>query len=155
MTNEIIIRVAQAADESQWRSLWAAYLKFYAWNLTDEVTSGTWQRVLSETSAIHARVATYNGIVVGFSIYVLHEGSWTLAPHCYLEDLFVDSAYRGKGIGRALIDDLLALAKLQKWERLYWHTQTSNINARVLYDQYAPADDVVRYKITIAQDNAS
>jgi GNAT superfamily N-acetyltransferase len=53
------------------------------------------------------RIATWEDEVVGFTIAVVHPGSWTLAPVCYLEDLFVDPAARGRGIGRALIEDLL------------------------------------------------
>ena len=32
------------------------------------------------------RIATWEGEVVGFTIAVVHPGSWTLAPVCYLED---------------------------------------------------------------------
>jgi GNAT superfamily N-acetyltransferase len=78
---------------------------------------------------------------------VLHEGSWTVHPICYLEDLFVDEKARGHGIGRALIADLLSLAKERGWGRLYWHTREGNAPARRLYDEFAVADDFVRYRI--------
>jgi hypothetical protein len=35
--------------------------------------------------------------VIGFAMCVLHEGTWSTAPICYLEDLFVDAAERGAG----------------------------------------------------------
>ncbi len=58
---------------------------------------------------------------------MLHAGTWTEQPICYLEDLFVDPALRGKGIGEALIDDLIAQAKEHGWSRLYWHTRENNV----------------------------
>jgi GNAT superfamily N-acetyltransferase len=81
---------------------------------------------------------------------VIHPGSWTLQPICYLEDLFVDPQARGRGIGRALIDDLVALARARGWSRLYWHTKASNETARRLYDRYVAADDFVRYRLFLS-----
>jgi GNAT superfamily N-acetyltransferase len=43
----------------------------------------------------------------------------------YLEDFFVASDLRGRGIGRVLIEDLLQLCRQQVWSRLYWHTRGS------------------------------
>jgi len=80
---------------------------------------------------------------------VVHQGSWTLDPICYLEDLFVAPKARGNGIGSALVADLLARAKERGWSRLYWHTQQGNAPARRLYDEFAVADDFVRYRLTL------
>ena len=56
---------------------------------------------------------------------------------------------RGHGIGRALIEDLLALARDRGWSRMYWHTNVSNQTARRLYDGFAKADDFVRYRMIL------
>ena len=53
-------------------------------------------------------------------------------------------------MGRALIDDLLDLAKERGWDRLYWHTDAGNKTARTLYDRYTKADNFVRYRIPIS-----
>lgn len=93
------------------------------------------------------RVAVWQGTITGFTVCVLHPGSWTLSPACYLEDLFVDPGVRGQGIGRALIEDLLHTARKRRWSPVYWHTRQSNKAARKLYDKFAEADDFVRYRI--------
>jgi GNAT superfamily N-acetyltransferase len=93
------------------------------------------------------RLAEWQGVVVGFTVCVLHPGSWTLTPVCYLEDFFVDPGIRGQGIGRALIEDLLSTAQRRGWSPVYWHTRRSNEAARRLYDKFAEADDFVRYRI--------
>jgi GNAT superfamily N-acetyltransferase len=94
------------------------------------------------------RVAEIDGEIVGFSNSVIHPGTWSTGPACYLEDLFVDPTARGKGIGRALIQDLVDLGKQQGWANLYWHTRHDN-PARKLYDEFVGADDFVRYRLTL------
>lgn len=94
------------------------------------------------------RMARRGGEIVGFSISVLHEGTWVAAPVCYLEDLFVAPACRGAGVGRALIEDLVRLGKEKGWSRLYWHTRHDN-PARRLYDGFVEADDFVRYRMDL------
>jgi GNAT superfamily N-acetyltransferase len=87
--------------------------------------------------------------LAGFTISILHEGSWTTRPCCYLEDLFVDPSFRGRGIARALIEDLVQRCPTQGWSRLYWHTRNSNREARRLYDKFVRADDFVRYRMIL------
>jgi len=149
----IIVRDATPADERAWRDLWSAYNVFYETNIPEAVTARTWQRILDPASAIFSRIAAVDDQVVGFSVSVLHESTWTIAPVCYLEDLFVAPKSRRHGIGRMLIQDLVDRAGLNGWSRLYWHTRANN-PARRLYDEFSPADDFVRYRRTFA-DSAS
>lgn len=145
------IRDARPEDEAAWRALWQGYTTFYASDIPEQVTHHTWQRALDPDSPLGIRLAVCGEQVAGFSLYVLHEGSWVTAPVCYLEDLFVDPATRGQGLGRALIDDLIHLAEHNNWSRLYWHTREGN-PARKLYDQFTQADDYVRYRLTVSKN---
>ena len=148
-TPSIEIRAAEAADEPRWRELWRDYLAFYRQSLAPGVTDLTWARILDPSSPLFARVALHQGACVGFAVGVLHEGSWTTTPVCYLEDLFVAPEIRGSGVGRALINDLEALARAEGWSRLYWHTDADNEVARLLYDRFVAADPVVRYRLAL------
>lgn len=141
------IRDLRPDDEAAWRALWSAYLAFYAEPLPEAVTRATWARILDPASPILGRLAERDGEPAGFSLSVVHEGTWTLLPVCYLEDLFVRPDRRGAGIGRALIEDLVGLAAVRGWSRLYWHTQERNAPARRLYDGFAEADDFRRYRL--------
>lgn len=144
----VIIRPIQQLDKAQWLTLWQGYNDFYASTLAAEVTERTWARMLNPESSIFGRVAEVEGRVVGFALCVLHEGTWVTAPICYLEDLFVDAAFRGQGIARQLIQFVLNEAKDQQWSRFYWHTRIHN-PARKLYDEFIVADDYVRYCIRL------
>ena len=141
------LRDPVATDEAAWRELWSGYNAFYQTAVPEAVTARTWQRILDPASPIFSRLAVVNNQVAGFSISVLHEGTWVVAPICYLEDLFVAPQFRGQGLGRMLIADLVDRAKVKGWSRLYWHTRESN-PARRLYDEFTKADDFVRYRLT-------
>ncbi len=146
----VLIRDAEPADETRWRALWSAYLAYYRTDLPPQVTDATWARILDPDSRMSCRLAEQDGTVVGFAVWHHHLASWHVADDCYLEDLFVDPAARGGGIGRALLDDLFALARARGFGRIYWHTNTDNARARALYDSYAPADGHIRYRLTLA-----
>jgi GNAT superfamily N-acetyltransferase len=141
------IRSALPSDEAAWRSLWRGYVDFYAAKITDDVTNRTWKRILDPDSAVMCIVAEIDGKVCGFANCVVHENTWESQPVCYLEDLYVDPAARGHGIGWAIVDWLRNAMRAEGWARLYWHTRESNAQARRLYDRFGEADDFVRYVI--------
>ncbi|MBI5314301.1 MAG: GNAT family N-acetyltransferase [Methylocystis sp.] len=144
-----LIRDIREADATAWRGLWAGYNDFYETAVPIDVTELTLRRLLDPTSALIGRIAEREGRVVGFSVSVLHDSSWTSSPTCYLEDLFVDPNVRGAGLGRALVQDLIDLGRARGWARLYWHTQAGNERARRLYDSFVEADTFVRYRVTL------
>ena len=104
----VTIRDAGPDDEARWRALWNGYLAFYGVTVAPDITDATWRRVFDPASAIFMRVAEVDGEVKGFTLSLTHEGTWVRTPDCYLEDLFVDESARGHGVGRALLDDLVA-----------------------------------------------
>ncbi|ACE89300.1 GCN5-related N-acetyltransferase protein [Rhizobium phaseoli] len=144
----VTIRDARPEDEAGWRQLWAAYLDFYDVTVEADITDQTWRRIFDPASAIAMCVAEIDGRIIGFALYLTHEGTWIRGRDCYLEDLFVDADARGKGVGRALMDDLVALGKAEGWSRLYLHTSENNKTARALYDSYVESDGHIRYRIS-------
>lgn len=150
----MLIRDAVPSDAPSWRRLWDGYLAFYETELAEEVTARTWERLIRQQDGLFCRVAETSGEISGFSHSVLHAGTWTTTPVCYLEDLFVAPEQRGRGIGEALIRDLVTLGHAKGWSRLYWHTRSSNATARRVYDRFTDADDFVRYRIFFGSDTS-
>ncbi|PZQ99363.1 MAG: GNAT family N-acetyltransferase [Cereibacter sphaeroides] len=146
-----MIRGAVAADESRWRQLWADYLAFYELDLSTDVTNLVWKRIMDANCPMSCRVAEVDGRVQAFCLWHHHLASWHVADDCYLEDLFVDPSARGQGLGRALIDDLMRIARERGFGRIYWHTEEDNARARALYDSYTPADGHIRYRMNIPE----
>jgi len=149
---DLLVRPVEARDEPAWRRLWDGYCRFYEVSLSDEVTRHTWARLMNPASSIKAIVAedSQHG-VIGIANYVVHENTWEKTPVCYLEDLFVEPGQRAGGVGRRLIDWLVAAMATEGWSRLYWLTKENNYRARGLYDQYTPRDPFVRYTLKAKQ----
>jgi GNAT superfamily N-acetyltransferase len=145
----MIIRNAEPTDRAAWNPLWQGFLDYYASTLPQAITENTWARLMDPASPMKMRLAVVDGTPLGFAIHQHHPSTWVMGDDCYLEDLFVAPAARGQGLGRALINDLMALARANGWHRLYWHTDATNTTARKLYDSFIPTDGNVRYRMTL------
>jgi len=143
----VTIRKIEARDEARWRVLWDGYCRFYEREPNEPVTRHLWARIMDFSSPVNAIVAEDAGRVIGMSNYIVHDNTATLTPVCYLQDLFVDPECRAAGVGKLLIDWLLAETKAQGWSRLYWNTKENNYRARGLYDKYTPHSGFLRYVI--------
>ena len=145
----IKIRPITAADKEIWLKLFKDYIIFYKSQLSDELYELTWQRLNSGFN-INGLLAELDGKVVGFTHYIFRPSTWAVEDFCYLEDLFVDPAVRGGGVGRALIKAVEEIAIAKGSKRLYWTTAPDNETARKLYDKVAITDRV-QYKIFLNQ----
>lgn len=72
-------------------------------------------------------LAEEDGAPAGFALYFFDYSTWLGRPGLYLEDVFVHPRYRGRGIGKALLKRLAAIAvekgcARMKWEVLDWNT---------------------------------
>lgn len=142
------VRPVVRQDEMRWRELFEGYCVFYKRTPSEPLTRHTWARILDSEVPIHAIVAEHDTDgVIGIANYLIHEHTLGLTPVCYLADLFVDPAQRAAGVGKQLIDWLLAEMKRQRWSRFYWHTRLNNYRARGLYDKFTSHSDFVRYTV--------
>lgn len=144
----VTIRSLAPADEPRWRELFDGYTRFYEREPSEPITRHLWKRALDPTSAVYSIVAVdESALVIGIANYLVHENTTQLTPVCYLQDLFVDPERRRGGVGRQLIDWLLAETKRAGWSRLYWHTKETNYVGRILYDRYSPHSGFLKYSI--------
>jgi GNAT superfamily N-acetyltransferase len=143
----VSVRPVLPEDKDQWLRLWHEYNIFYGEAVADDVTEATWQRLMSGYGGMGCIVACEwpDGGVLGFINYIVHPRTWSTTDVCYLEDLYVDEAARGKGIGRQLCEAIKHLGERKGLSRVYWNTRADNSVARKLYDQIATQDDFVRY----------
>ena len=143
---DLLIRALRADDAAGWRPLWQGYLEFYETDVPDEVTQATWRRLLDPQEALFGLVAEQGGRLSGFAHCVLQRGTWSLAPHCYLEDLYVSPGARGGGVGQALIAAVYREADERGADRVYWLTHETNTTARNLYDRVARRTGFIHYE---------
>ena len=57
---------------------------------------------------------------VGFALYFYNFSTFVGKPGIYLEDLFVEPEYRGKGYGKSLLIELAKIAEAENCGRLEW-----------------------------------
>jgi GNAT superfamily N-acetyltransferase len=150
LSNEFLIRPAQPADFPQWKNLWDGYNAFYgregATALPDAITNRTWSRFFDAYEPMHALVAEHAGQLLGLVHFIFHRTTISIAPTCYLQDLFTLESARGKGVGRALIQQVYERAKQAGSSRVYWLTHETNTTAIELYDKVAEKSGFIVYR---------
>ena len=140
------IRPLHPDDREAWQPLWDAYLRFYRAELDPATTDDAFARLAGEREGMFGLVAEADGTLVGFAHVITHPSTWTTGRYAYLEDLYVSSAGRGTGAGKALIEAVYARADELGAPHVYWHTQEYNGAARSLYDQVGHRTSFVVYE---------
>ena len=140
------IRIAREADFDPWLPLWKGYQAFYKTVIPEATTATTWARFHDPAEPMHCAVAEEDGRLTGMVHYIRHRSCWTVGDYVYLQDLFVDPAFRGRGIGRALIEHVYGRATDTGASRVWWLTHESNAQAMLLYDRIADRSGLVQYR---------
>jgi GNAT superfamily N-acetyltransferase len=65
-------------------------------------------------------IAEIDGKTVGQALFFHNFSTFIGKPGIYLEDLYVKREYRGKGIGKALLNKLIEVAKERNCGRVEW-----------------------------------
>jgi GNAT superfamily N-acetyltransferase len=144
---EITVRRLEQSDRDSWQPLWEAYLRFYRAELPADVSERTFGRLTDADGALVGLLALdADSRALGFAHLVFHASTWTKAPYCYLEDLFVAPAGRGSGAAKRLIEAVYETARARGAGRVYWTTQQFNGPARSLYDTLADLTSFVVYE---------
>ena len=78
-------------------------------------------------------MAIFEGAPAGFAFYFHTYSTWLGKWGLYLEDLFVQSEFRGKGIGKALLVELARIAVAEKCGRVNWQVLDWNTPAIEFY----------------------
>lgn len=73
-----------------------------------------------ETAFYRCLIAEHEGAPAGFALYFFNYSTWMGRPGLYLEDLFVLPELRGHGIGKALLQQVAAIAVENRCPRLQW-----------------------------------
>lgn len=87
-----------------------------------------------------AIVAEVEGKIVGCALYYIRYSTWK-GQRMYLEDLIVNEAWRGKGIGKQLLDELIQIAKQKGYSGIMWQVLDWNEPAINFYKKYNASFD--------------
>ena len=84
---------------------------------------------------VEALVAQADGEVIGFALFFTNFSTFLAQPGLYLEDLYVQPAWRGRGVGEALLSRVGALAVERGHGRFEWSVLDWNENAIRFYEK--------------------
>jgi GNAT superfamily N-acetyltransferase len=146
MSPEILHVHAIAYD--QWLSLWSGYLGDKFGTIDPAVHQGTFARLRDPQSRLRGFVAV-SEVPIGFAHFYFHPSTYSLAPACTLDDLYVTPESRGQGTARKLIDAVAAQARSSGAHVLHWKTRESNASAIALYDKVAARSGYVSYHLDL------
>ncbi len=79
-------------------------------------------------------IVEVDGKPIGYAIYNIGFWADSLAGMVLLTDLFVREAWRGRGVGRQLMDQLAMKGKAEGCEMVMWTVWTRNEPARRFYE---------------------
>jgi GNAT superfamily N-acetyltransferase len=147
--SDTTIRPVAAADRAVWEPLWRGYLAFYEKTLPEAVTEHCWTRLVAGREIRGFLALDAGGAGLGLAQYFFHQSTQSLGGACYLGDLFVAPAARGRRIGRRLIGAVADAARAQGCSVLYWQTEEFNGTARRLYERVAKRSPFIRYQIEL------
>ena len=74
-----------------------------------------------------------NEIPVGFALFFHNYSTFRAMPGIYLEDLFVEPEHRGKGFGKTLLNEVIAISKSRNCGRVEWSVLDWNAPAIDFY----------------------
>jgi GNAT superfamily N-acetyltransferase len=131
-----LIRPAQAADAPAIVGLIRELAVFEQLEHLVQVTpEALAAQLFGPRPAAEAVVAEVAGTVVAFALFFSNFSTFLGKPGLYLEDLYVQPAHRGSGLGRALLQHLAALAVQRGCGRFEWCVLDWNENAIRFYEK--------------------
>ena len=95
-------------------------------------------------------VAFWNDSPAGFALFFHNYSTFLAKPGIYLEDLFVDPEFRGKGLGKALLQHLARIAVERDCGRIEWSVLDWNEPSIQFYKSLGavPMDEWTIYRLT-------
>jgi len=90
--------------------------------------------LFSQQSVAACLLGFENETPIGFAVYFFNYSTFVSKPGIYLEDLFVEPAFRGKGYGKKLLLELVRIAKEKECGRMEWSVLNWNKPAIDFYE---------------------
>ena len=115
------IRTATPADVPQILRFIRALAEYE--RLTDEIRAteqALHATLFGEHRYAEVLLAQYEGQPAAFALFFHNYSTFLAKPGIYLEDLFVDPLYRGRGVGKALLQELARITLQRDCGRLEW-----------------------------------
>jgi GNAT superfamily N-acetyltransferase len=92
------------------------------------------RHLFGERPVAFAVMAEWDEAPAGWAIWFYNFSTWEGRPGLYLEDLYVRPAFRGRGVGKALLQHLAAVALERGCTRYVWQVLDWNTPSLEFYE---------------------
>lgn len=121
MNNKLVIRPAEEKDASDIIKLIKELAEYEKLSDMVVVSEDDIKKVaFGKDKFVEILIAEYEGNFAGQALFFNNFSTFLGKPGIYLEDLVVEPKYRGKGIGKALLQKIIDLAKERNYGRVEW-----------------------------------
>lgn len=76
--------------------------------------------LFAENSFVEILLAEFDGVIAGQALFFYNFSTFVGKPGLYLEDLYVKPEFRSKGIGKALLMEVIKTARKRNCGRVEW-----------------------------------
>lgn len=136
MSDDPLLRAAEPRDLPAIVGLIRELADFERLSHLVQVTPETLQpHLFGERPVAECLVGEVQGQVVAFALYFTNFSTFLARPGLYLEDLYVQPAHRGSGLGKALLTRLAGIAAERGYGRFEWSVLDWNENAIRFYQR--------------------
>jgi GNAT superfamily N-acetyltransferase len=137
---DICIRPAQEADFPQLLKLFQDFADFVK---VPEKMTNTLEQMQADKEYFKGYLAEDGeGNIIGFATYFPCYYTWS-GKAMYLDDLYVKPEYRDKGIGTALMQKIISVAKESGCRKLRWQVSNWNSAAIAFYKSLGAEIDAI------------
>ena len=132
-----MIRFLEQKDKEKWTKLYNSYADFYKVPMNTGILDTLWNWIHDKNHVVNGICFELDNKIVGIAHYRTMPRPIKGQYIGFLDDLFVEPEMRGQKIAQKLINHLKSLSKVNNWDGIRWITQSSNENAKKLYDKIA------------------
>lgn len=124
----------RTATEADFPAMMEMVQALAAFEEASEAVINDVEKMKAEQSLFKAFVVEVEGEIIAMAIYFFAYYTW-IGKSLYLDDLYVKKAYRGQGIGSALLARVMEVAKQQHCRRVRWQVLNWNKKAINVYEK--------------------
>ena len=130
-----MIREISIKDKESWRKLYKGYADFYKSPIKDIILDTVWSWLMDKNHEVKGIVYEIDGNLTALAHYRAMPRPLKGKYIGFLDDLYVDPAYRNQKIGQKLMNEIKVISSSEKWDLVRWITRQDNIKAKSLYDK--------------------
>lgn len=110
------------------------------------------ETLFGESPRAQVLLAECEGRAVGFASYHEHYSTFLGRIGVWLDDLYIEEAFRGRGIGKAMFQHLCRIAIERGATRIEWHVAADNARGIGFYEAIGASVKRAQYPASLGEE---